>query len=124
MIWPIDTDLVARWPRHGAHPRTLRAGWRAQPTPFGQTPGFTAVICTFLVRRLRALPATKPGRAWRHPQVAIGWNLPRRPRHQGAVHALTPPGRRWLFAAGDRGEVGETGSSSDPEAQSVQVDDD
>ena len=74
----LDPDLIARCARPGAHPRTLEAGWLVAPVPFGRTSSVITVICTFLARRLRALHATKPEGAWRHPKVPIGWNLPPR----------------------------------------------
>jgi len=74
----IDPDLIARCARPGAHLRTLEAGWLVAPVPFGRTSSLITVICTFLARRLRALHATKPEGAWRHPKVPIRWNLPRR----------------------------------------------
>ena len=82
-LFPLRTEIRTR-PGHGAHAVALRTDRAHEPAPFGRIPGFTGVICTFLVRRLRALTLRKPARDLTSPEGA----------HRVESSAEERPGRR------------------------------
>jgi hypothetical protein len=71
----LDADLVARRRRRAAHARTPADG-QPRLAPAGERSRVSSAICSVPSVGSVICTLRSGTRAWRHPKVPIGWNLP------------------------------------------------